>query len=111
MNQAQLWLVFIFGGAVTFALRWSFIALASIITLPRAVQDALQYVPAAVISAIIAPAVLIQDQQLAIAADNMRLWAAIIAALVAWRTHSIVYTLAIGMGALWGLNALSTWLA
>lgn len=111
MSQAQLWLTFILGGAATFALRWSFIALASLVTLPRGVQDALQYVPAAVISAIIAPAVLIQDQQLTIAADNARLWAAIVAALIAWRTHSIVYTLASGMGALWGLNALSAWLA
>lgn len=110
MNTAELWTTIILGGAITFALRWSFIALAGVITLPRRVQDALQYVPAAVLAAIIAPGVLIQNQQLDISANNLRLWAAVIAALVAWRTRSILYTLVVGMAALWALNALSAWL-
>lgn len=110
MSTAELWLTLVIAGAATFALRWSFIALSGVVTLPRPVQDALEFVPAAVLSALVLPQILIHDQHIALAVNNMRLWAAIIAAIVAWRTRSIVYTLIVGMAALWALNALSTWL-
>lgn len=106
MSAPELWLTLVIAGVVTFALRWSFIALSGVVTLPAPVQKALQYVPAAVLSAIILPEVLINDQQIHISPDNLRLIAAIIAAAVAWRTRSIVYTIVTGMAALWVLNAL-----
>lgn len=105
MSSTELWITLIAGGLITFALRWSFIALSGVVTLPRPVQDALQYVPAAVLAAIIVPQVLIHDEQIRLAPDNFRLLAAIVAGIVAWRTRSILYTMIIGMATLWLLNA------
>jgi len=36
--------------------------------------------------------------------DNDRLWAGLLATLVAWRTRSTWLTIAVGMLALWGLG-------
>lgn len=104
MSPTELWLTIIAAGAVTFALRWSFIALSGVITLPAPVQRALQYVPAAVLAAIILPEVLVLDGQVHLAPDNLRLIAAAIAAFVAWRTRSILYTIGAGMAVLWLLR-------
>lgn len=106
MSTAALWTTIIIGGVITFALRWSFIALAGIMTLPRPLQNALQYVPAAVLAAIVLPEVLVQHQQIAVSVTNWRLLAAAVAAFVAWRTRSILYTIVAGMAALWLLNFL-----
>ena len=106
MSTAELWLTIVAAGAVTFALRWSFIALSGVITLPAPVQRALQYVPAAVLAAIIAPEVLVHGGQIHLAPDNWRLLAAAIAAVAAWRTHSILYTIGAGMATLWLLSYL-----
>lgn len=106
MTTTELWLTLFIAGALTFALRWSFIGLSSVIRLPRPIQNALQYVPAAVLSAIVLPEVLVTEEQIHLAPDNLRLIAAIIAAFVAWRTSSILYTIIVGMAALWLLNAI-----
>lgn len=109
MSATELWITLVVGGAITFALRWSFIALAGVVTLPQSVQGALQYVPAAVLSAIVLPEVLVHNEHIDLSPGNLRLIAAIIAAFVAWRTRSILYTMIVGMAALWLLNALATY--
>lgn len=103
----MLWLTIVAAGVLTFALRWSFIALIGTVELPDTLRRALRFVPAAVLSAIIWPAVLVQDTTVDLSLSNMRLLAAVIAAIVAWRTRNILYTIATGMVALWILNALA----
>ncbi len=105
MSTPMLWLTIVAAGALTFALRLSFIALVDTVELPPALRRALRFVPAAVLSAIVLPAVLVQQGEIELAPDNLRLWAALIAAAVAWRTHNMLYTIAIGMAALWALTA------
>jgi branched-subunit amino acid transport protein len=67
---------------------------------------ALRLVPAAMLAAIVAPAVMLRelgsaDSTLAYA----KLIAGLVAAVVAWRTRSPTVTMIVGMGALW----LSQW--
>lgn len=45
-------------------------------------------------------------EALALSMTNVRLWAGLLAALVAWRTKNFLLTLAVGMAALWMLQAL-----
>lgn len=103
MDTATIWFCILAIGAGTFALRFSFIELAGRIALPVSMTRALRFLPPAVLSAIIVPAVLRHGpaSDLYFGIDNPRLAAAVVAALVAWLTKSVVATLATGMATLW----------
>lgn len=68
--------------------------------LPVAWFRALRYVPPAVLAAIILPAVLVVDGKLTFAVSNAPLAAGIVAALVGWRTRSLLLTILGGMAML-----------
>lgn len=106
MNEALL----VAGMAlVTFAIRYPVLALLGKIPLPEPVFRALRYVPAAVLTAIIIPAVVIgQDSHLDLRLTNAYLVAGLVSALVAWRTRSLLLTIVLGMLALWGWRWLLT---
>ena len=106
LGTTMLWCTIAAAGLLTFVLRWSFIAMIDSLEMPPGVRRALRFVPAAVLSAIIGPAVVVQNGAVDLSPDNLRLIAALVAAVVAWRTRSIFYTIATGMLALWGLTAL-----
>jgi branched-subunit amino acid transport protein len=101
------WLpVFLAAGLVTFATRLSFIALLGKVEVPPLLTRALRFVPAAVLSAIIFPELLVRDGAVDLSPGNPRLLAGALAAVVALRTRSVAWTIASGMAALWGLQAL-----
>jgi len=81
-----IWLSILAIGAGTFLLRFTFLQLAGRIALPHAVTRALRFLPAAVLSAIILPAILrTAPGTLYFGLDNPRLIAGAVAALVAPR--------------------------
>lgn len=94
-------------GLVTFLIRLSFIALLGKVEVPPLLTRALRYVPAAVLSAIIFPELVVRDGAPDLSPGNPRLAAGLLASLVAWRTRSVGLTIAAGMLALWGLEALA----
>ncbi len=93
-------------GALTFAIRFSFIALVDRLdALPAGVMRALRFVPPAVLAALVLPAVLQPAPGTGgVAAE--KLVAGGVAAAVAWRTESVLATLATGMGTLWAIRFL-----
>jgi branched-subunit amino acid transport protein len=93
-------------GLVTFAIRLSFIALLGKVELPPVITRALRYVPPAVLSAIIFPELLVRHGALDLRPGNARLIGGVVAALVAWRTRNVLLTIAVGMAALWTVQAL-----
>ncbi len=96
----KIWLVFLLGGALTFGMRMSFIYLFGRFEIPAVVKRALRFVPPAVLSAIIAPALFMPDNTLDISWSNYRLLAGVTAILVAWRTKNTLLTIVSGMIAL-----------
>jgi branched-subunit amino acid transport protein len=100
----NIWLVLIFGGLITFGMRFSFIYLFGKLKVPETLQKALHYVPPAVLSAIIFPELLIRNGALDISFTNIRLFAGIIAIVAAWFTRSTLLTILIGMTALFILQ-------
>lgn len=102
-----IWLTLITAGLLTFAIRLSFIVVFGGRPIPRVVHRALRFVPAAVLTAIILPDLLLPGKQLDLSLGNARLLAGLLAAVVAWRTRNILLTIVAGMGALWILNALA----
>ncbi|HZJ10305.1 MAG TPA: AzlD domain-containing protein [Trueperaceae bacterium] len=88
---------------VTLAERASFLLLKDRLRMPPLLERALAYVPAAVLSALVAPVVFSGDGA-SLGPVDARVMAAALAALVAWLTRSVIGTLAVGMGALWALS-------
>ena len=96
------WTIIIVVGALNFGSRLSFIALFAKIEMPRPFARALRYVPAAMLTAIVVPAIVfIAPGKLAFTYTNPKLVAAALAALIAWRTKSTGATMAGGMVTLW----------
>lgn len=67
-------------------------------SLPPFVMAWLRYIPAAVLASLLVPSLLVAESGLNLAWDNLYLWAAIPAALVAWRRRSLFGTVLTGMG-------------
>ena len=76
---------------VTFALRASFLVLPPGVETPPLLRRALRYVPAAVLTAIWAPEVLVENEQLP---------AGVVAIAVAWRWRVTFATIVAGLAAL-----------
>src|ERR1041385_4254671 len=94
-------LVIIIGMAlVTIGIRYPLLALLGKITLPEPIFRALRYVPPAVLTAIIVPAMLFKNDQLIISYTNDYLVAGIISVLVAWRSKNLLLTIVVGMASL-----------
>lgn len=105
--MTELWIVLLAAGALTFLTRLSFVALLSNREIPPLAMQALRFVPPAVLSAIVFPELLIRDGQIAVSPENLRLIAGIIAIIVAWKVKRIFPTIALGLLALWALQAVS----
>jgi branched-subunit amino acid transport protein len=95
---------------VTFAMRYPILALVSRLTLPPSLLAALKFIPPAVLTALIVPALLAPDGgDLDFTLRNDYMIAGLVTALVAWRTKNILLTLAVGMIVLWGWRLLLAW--
>jgi len=101
MNNTQLILTIILIGIGTFLFRFSFIYLYGRFELPNWIRRAMRYVPPAVLSALIFPAIVIKDEIIWISPQNPRLIAGIIAIIIAWKTKKLLLTIGLGMVLFW----------
>lgn len=107
LSPLSLWLVIIFGGLLTFAIRLSFILLLGRYETPTGLQRGLRFVPPAVLFAIIIPELILKDGAPNLTLSNLRLLAGLLAALVAWKTRNALLTVVVGMVVLWILQAIA----
>ena len=96
----SVWLAMLGMGAVTLALRASFLLLPEQVQLPAWMRRALRFVPAAVLTAIWAPELLLQKGVLSVSLYNEKLLAGIAAIAVAWRWRLSFATIVSGLLAL-----------
>jgi branched-subunit amino acid transport protein len=96
----SLWITILGMGAVTLALRASFIVLPAHLGLPGVLRRVLPFVPAAVLTALWAPELALQKGVLQLSLANERLAAGLVAVLVAWRWRLTFATIASGLIAL-----------
>lgn len=94
-------------GVGTLLFRGSFLAILGERELPTRLTQALRFVPAAVLTALVTPSILMPAEHLDLSLDNLRWPAALVAAVVAWKTRNIAYTLVVGMVALWLAQAVT----
>ena len=95
-----LWLIIFGMTAATFAQRASFLLMPERVQLPEWLRRSLRYVPAAVLTAIWAPELVLQKGVLMLALENERLLAGVVAIAVAWRWRMTVPTILAGLAAL-----------
>jgi branched-subunit amino acid transport protein len=94
------WLAAFGMGLVTFALRASLLVLPERVRLPEWFRRSLRYVPAAVLTAIYAPELFLQQGAIAISPHNDKLLAGLLACAVAWHFRLTFVTIAAGLAAL-----------
>ena len=100
MDALTAWMLILGLAATSLGARGSFILFLTRFEVPRPVQRALRFVPAAVFTALLVPELVFAGGTLRLGLDNPKLLAALLAAPVAWRTHSTTATILVGMAAL-----------
>ena len=86
---------------VTYLTRWAALAVAGRTTLSERASRALTYVPPAVLTAIIVPALLSPGGSLNLSLHNTYLVGGLVATFVAWRTRQLLPTIVLGMAVFW----------
>jgi branched-subunit amino acid transport protein len=100
------WITVTIIGVGTYLTRLSFVGLLGRREMPAWAERPLRFVAPAVLAALVAPAVLMREGSLEVApGGNPRLYAAAVAALVAWRFKNLAAAIVAGMGSLWLLQA------
>ena len=100
--RAESLMTFLGMALATYFTRYTMIALLGK-ELPPRLRRWLHYVPAAVLSALIAPAALAPQGFIHLAPP---LWAMAVGIWVSWRTRNVLWTIASGLVAWWLLTAL-----
>ncbi len=97
MDQKIIFLTILGMALVTYLPRLLPVWLLSNRQLPEVVVTWLRYVPAAVLSAMLVPSILVDGKQLHLAPDNLYLLAFFPTLLVAWKTRSMFGAVVVGM--------------
>jgi branched-subunit amino acid transport protein len=100
----KLWTVILVVGALNYASRLSFIAFFAQRSMPPLLARALKYVPAAMLTALVIPMLVVPVSLAAAPSVNPRIVAAIVAAVVAFVTRGTLRSIGAGMGTLWLLR-------
>ena len=106
MSATQVWLVILFGGLVTFGFRFFFLAFGDKFGDAKSIQKILRMVPAAVMAALACSGLFIQKSQTVFDPLDPKLYAALVAGLVAYRFKSLWWTIVSGMCSLYLFQAL-----
>jgi branched-subunit amino acid transport protein len=104
MNDIELWMTIVLAALVTFLLRYLPMKLLEKQRLAPWLERALRYVPAATLSGLVFPALLLQNNKLVLTFANDRLIAGIFAIVLAYFSRNAVLTIVGGLVALWILQ-------
>lgn len=103
-SQSTIWTVIVAVSVVTYVLRAFFlVGIGYFGSFPPTVERLLEFFPVAILSALIAPSLLVVDGSLTLAPSNPRLLAGLAAFGVAWYTENLLATVGTGMALLWVL--------
>ena len=98
------WLIIVIVGVGTIITRLSFIGILGRFGVPAFIERPLRFVAPAALAAIAIPAVVAPEGAVDVGVGSLRLVAALVAILVAWKTRAIGPTIVAGMVSLWQLD-------
>jgi len=104
MQPNYVWILILVVALGNFLLRFSFIYLFGRVKVPEWLTRLLRFVPAAVLSALVIPALVAPGNVIDISLGNERLIAGLAGMLTAWFTKNILATLAVGLALFWILR-------
>jgi len=104
MSNRDFLLLMLAMGAVTYLPRMLPLVMLSRRTLPAWFAEWLELIPAAILSALIAPTLFAQSEPRLFALGKVELLAAVPTLLCAWKTRSLAVTVIAGMFCYWGLG-------
>ncbi len=93
-------------GVVTFLYRYAMIGLLVSRSLPGWLHALCRHIAPASFAALTAGELFVHGGEVVLALAAPKPWAALVAALVAWRTRNVLATIAVGMAALYLFKAL-----
>lgn len=102
----MIWLLIIVSGLITFSMRFIFLTPAMPANLSPLMLTAMRLVPIAVLWTIVVAEVFLQNGAIAELSTNIRLYAALGAAVIVMVTKSVIGTIIGGMSLYWGLSYL-----
>lgn len=106
MSAVTVWLIILVAGIGTFSLRASFIFLLERAYEMETLKQVLRFVPPAVLAALVSSGLVLRADAFEPGQGGNRLIAGLTAALIAWKTRSILATIAGGMCLFWILSCL-----
>ena len=105
MSPTTAWVVIVLAGIATFAIRDSFLLVASrLAALPDTARELLRMIPPAALAALVVPALLRTDGEVVL--FGPRPLAGLVALGVAWWSRSVAATIAVGLVAVVGFELL-----
>lgn len=102
----SVWWLMAACGAVTFLIRFSFIGAEGRLAMPSWFRDVLPFVPIAALTALAAPDLFLVAGELSLEPSNSRLWAGVLAIIVAAIWRNTLLTIGVGFAAFALLRAL-----
>lgn len=102
----MIWFLIIVSGLITFSMRFIFLTPAMPANLSPLMLTAMRLVPIAVLWTIVVAEVFLQNGAIAELSTNIRLYAALSAAVIVMVTKSVIGTIIGGMSLYWGLSYL-----
>jgi len=104
MKYETYWLTILLLGIGTFLIRCSFIYLSSRLKINDFVKNALSFIPSAIFPALITPMVFFHEGHSSILFTKERLFALLLATVVAYKTRNVLITIISGLGILFALS-------
>lgn len=106
MDKSYFWTVILCLGVATLTIRSSFFFLYSKISIPEKLKKSFTYIPAAVLPALVTPAVFSHQGSIALLGGHERVLALCLAALICYFTKNVFITVASGLGLLFLITQL-----
>lgn len=104
MSTAEVWAHIVVLAIATYAIRSSFIAMFSYYSMPDQIENHLDLVPPAILAALAVPALIFRDGTYHFSPTDPFLLAGIAAGIVAWKTESLIRTIATGFVVFFGVS-------
>jgi branched-subunit amino acid transport protein len=102
----NIWWLMVVCGAITFAIRYSFIAAEGHFQPPGWFHRLLPFVPIAALTALTVPELLLMQGELVLGSGNSRLWAGLVAIVAAAVWRNTLLTIGVGFLAFFLLQRL-----
>ena len=102
----NIWGLMLLSGSITFCIRYSFIAAEGLYQPPAWFRRLLPFVPIAALTALVAPELLLVQGEIILGGGNPRLWAGLVAIIVAALWRNTLLTIGAGFLALFLIQRL-----